>query len=104
MPGKIFSIENMNANRNALERKEDIMLLAIGIILFVLGCCMDSAEDREYRAQKRADERHKELMRMLSEENKYSTPRRTRQVRRRFIQDRNGNLLGEEITEEELED
>ena len=80
------------------------MLLAIGIILFVLGCCMDSAEDREYRAQKRADERHKELMRMLSEENKYSTPRRTRQVRRRFIQDRNGNLLGEEITEEELED
>jgi hypothetical protein len=30
--------------------------------------------------------------------------RRVKQVRRRFAQDKNGNILGEEISEEELED
>ena len=46
-------------------------------------------------------------MRALDEVSKRSqTPaqRRTKQVRRRFAQDSYGNILGEEMTEEELED
>ena len=81
------------------------MVLAIGIILFIIGCCMSSYEDNTYNAQRREEQRHRELMRALEEcRNSPPAPRRKKQVRRRFAQDKNGNLLGEEITEEELED
>lgn len=81
------------------------MVLAIAVIIFIIGCCLESYEDNSYKAERRAEQRHRELMRALEEENRRSqTPRRTKQVRRRFAQDRNGNILGEEITEEELDD
>ena len=81
------------------------MGIALGIIIFVIGCCLSSYEDNTYNAQRREEQRHKELMRILSENlNNPPAPRRTRQVRRRFAQDKDGNILGEEITEEELED
>ena len=81
------------------------MVLALGIIIFIIGCCLSSYEDNTYNAQRREEQRHKELMRILSENrNNPPAPRRTRQVRRRFAQDKEGNILGEEITEEELED
>ena len=83
------------------------MILALGIILFVIGCCLDSYEDNTYRAQKREEQRHRELMEALNEANRRSSlpaTRRKKQVRRRFAQDKDGNLLGEEITEEELDD
>lgn len=82
------------------------MVLAIGIILFIIGCCMSSYEDNTYNAQRREEQRHQELMRALEECRKSTppAPRRRKQIRRRFAQDKNGNLLGEEITEEELED
>lgn len=83
------------------------MILALAIIIFVIGCCLESYEDNTYRTQRREEQRHRELMRALDEARKdssSSTGRRTKQVRRRFAQDSNGNLLGEEIIEEELED
>ena len=83
------------------------MLLALGIIIFIIGCCVSSYEDASYNAERRAEQRHRELMRALDEASKRSPPpaqRRTKQVRRRFAQDSYGNILGEEITEEELED
>ena len=81
------------------------MVLAIAVIIFIIGCCLESYEDNSYKAERRAEKRHRELMRALEEENRRSqAPRRTKQVRRRFAQDRNGNILGEEITEEELDD
>ena len=83
------------------------MVLAIAIIIFVIGCCLESYEDNSYKAERRAEQRHRELMRVLEEEsrrNQAPAPRRTKLVRRRFAQDRNGNILGEEITEEELEE
>lgn len=83
------------------------MILALGIILFVIGCCLDSYEDNTYRAQKREEQRHRELMEALNEASRRSSlpaTRRKKQVRRRFAQDKDGNLLGEEITEEELDD
>ena len=52
------------------------------------------------------EQRHRELMSVLNEyrNSTPSEPRRKKQVRRRFAQDKDGNLLGEEITEEEIED
>jgi hypothetical protein len=51
------------------------------------------------------EQRHKELIRALSELQKNSVaPRKIKQVRRRLAVDREGNLLGEEITEEVVED
>ena len=82
------------------------MVLALGIIIFIIGCCMSSYEDNTYNAHRREEQRHRELMRALEECRKSTlpAPRRRKQIRRRFAQDKNGNLLGEEITEEELED
>ena len=82
------------------------MILALGIIIFIIGCCLSSYEDNTYDAQRRAEQRHRELMRILEEErnSKPPAPKRTRITRRRFAQDKNGNILGEEITQEELED
>lgn len=77
------------------------MVLAIAVIIFVIGCCLESYEDNNYRAQKRAEQRHRELMNALNEasrkNNTLPATRRKRQVRRRIAQDRNGNTLGEEI-------
>ncbi len=81
------------------------MLLALGIIIFVIGCCLSSYEDKSYNEQVRLEQRHKELIRALSELQKNSVaPRKIKQVRRRLAVDREGNLLGEEITEEVVED
>ena len=80
------------------------MGIALGIIIFVIGCCLSSYEDNTYNAQRREEQRYKELMRILSENrNNTPAPRRKRQVRRRFAKDKDGNILGEEITEEERE-
>ena len=81
------------------------MVLALGIIIFIIGCCLSSYEDNTWNAQRREEQRHKEIIRILSENrNNTPAPRRTKQVRRRFVKDKDGNVLGEEITEEELED
>lgn len=78
------------------------MVLALAVIIFVIGCCLSSYEDNSYKAQRREEE----LMRVLKEHRNSppQAPRRIKQVRRRFAQDKDGNILGEEITEEELED
>jgi hypothetical protein len=82
------------------------MVIALGIIIFIIGCCLSSYEDNTYNAQRREEKRFKELMHALDESRNSApqAPRRTKQVRRRFVQDKDGNLLGEEIMEEELED
>ena len=41
------------------------MLLALGIIIFIIGCCVSSYEDASYNAERRAEQRHRELMRAL---------------------------------------
>ena len=90
------------------------MILALGIIMFIVGCCLSSYEDVSYDSQVRAERRHKELMRELEEcrrenEAKKLTPpncstnvmlRQERRARRRIAKDKDGNILAEEITEE----
>lgn len=81
------------------------MLTALGIIIFIIGCCVSSFEDNSYKAERRDEERHRELMQALSESKRINEPSvRTKKVRRRFVMDDDGYLLGEEITEEEIED
>lgn len=75
------------------------MILALGIILFIIGCCVSSFEDNAYEAQIRADKRHRELMTALSE-SKEVAPRKTKRTQRRIAKDKEGNLLAEEIIEE----
>lgn len=90
------------------------MILAIGIIIFIVGCCLSSYEDVSYDSQVRAERRHRELMCELEEcrrenETKKLTPpncgsavmpRQERRARRRIAKDKDGNILAEEITEE----
>lgn len=77
------------------------MLLALGIIIFIIGCCLSSFEGTTYNAQQKQEQRYKELMQALSEVRRNNeAPVKRKQVRRRFAMDRAGNLLGEEITEE----
>ncbi len=81
------------------------MILALGIIIFIIGCCLSSFEDSSYNAQQRQEQRHRELIQALSEARRVNeTPVKRKQVRRRFAMDKAGNLLGEEITEEVVED
>ena len=81
------------------------MLTAFGIILIIIGCCVSAYEDTSYKAARRQEERHRELMQALNESKRINeTPVRTKKVRRRFVLDDDGYLLGEEITEEEMED
>ena len=37
------------------------MILALGIIIFIIGCCLSSYEDNTYNAQRREEQRHQEL-------------------------------------------
>ena len=55
------------------------MLTALGIILFIIGCCISSYEDTSYKAERREEERHQELMKALSESKRINeTPVRQR--------------------------
>ena len=75
------------------------MGIALGLIIFVIGCCLSTYEDSSYRAQRNAEQRHKELMKVLSESNEI-VPKRTKRTQRRLAKDKEGNMLAEEIIEE----
>ena len=81
------------------------MVLALGIIIFIIGCCLSSYEDTSYTNQKRAEQRHRELMQELEEsrkarEERSLVPKEERRAHRRIAKDKDGNVLAEEITEE----
>lgn len=77
------------------------MVLAVALIIFFIGCLMSSVEDAEASARRREKQRHEELMRILSEETT-KPPKTIKVTRRRIAQDKEGNILAEEITEEEV--
>ena len=82
------------------------MILVVALIIFVIGCCLSSYEDNNYNAQREARKRHEELMRVLSEsaerdrEVMEAQKKQSKVTRRRIAQDKDGNVLAEEITEE----
>lgn len=77
------------------------MGIIIGVIIFLVGCCVSSYEDNSYQAQRNADVRQKEIMTQLEKlHERELAPKEERRTRRRIAQDKEGNLLAEEITEE----
>lgn len=78
------------------------MVLAIGVIIFVIGCCLSSYEDNSYRAQRNAERRKEEIIAQLNKlrETRELAPRAERRARRRIAKDKEGNILAEEDTEE----
>lgn len=78
------------------------MILALGIIMFIIGCCLSTYEDTSYNNQRNAEARHRELMHQLEEcrQERELVPREERRARRRIAKDKDGNVLAEEITEE----
>lgn len=78
------------------------MILALGIIMFIIGCCLSTYEDTSYNNQRNAEARHRELMRQLEEcrQERALMAKEERRARRRIAKDKEGNVLAEEVTEE----
>lgn len=78
------------------------MVLAIGAIIFVIGCCLSSYEDNSYRAQRNAERRKEEIIAQLNKlhDTRELVPKTERRARRRIAKDKEGNILAEEETEE----
>ena len=77
------------------------MILAIGIIIFFIGCIVSSIDNASESARIREEEYHQELMKAITEGKKEEiAPTLTRVIRRRMAKDKEGNTLAEEITEE----
>ena len=78
------------------------MILALGIIMFIVGCCLSTYEDTSYNNQRSAEARHRELIRQLEEcrQERELVPREERRACRRIAKDKDGNILAEEVTEE----
>lgn len=78
------------------------MIIGLGIIIFIIGCCLSTYEDTSYNNQRNTEARHRELMRQLEEcrQERDLAPREERRARRRIAKDKDGNILAEEITEE----
>lgn len=78
------------------------MVLAIGVIIFVIGCCLSCYEDNSYRAQRNAERRKEEIIAQLNKlhETRELAPRAERRACRRIAKDKEGNILAEEETEE----
>ena len=82
------------------------MVLLICLVVFAIGCCLSSYEENSYAEQREARKRHEELMALISkrQDDEEDLPEETKHkvTRRRIAQDREGNVLAEEITEETL--
>lgn len=78
------------------------MLLALGIIIFVIGCCLSSFEDVSYTSQVSAERRQKELLNELAKLHE-KEPKKVKRTRR-IAKDKEGNVLAEEIIEEEVDE
>ena len=78
------------------------MIIALGIIIFVIGCCLSSFEDVSYNSQVSAERRQKELLNELAKlhEKESKKVKRTR----RIAKDKEGNVLAEEVIEEEVDE
>ena len=62
------------------------MILALGVVIFVIGCCLSSYEDNSYNAERRAEQRHRELMRALDEASRQPHPPAQREFVKRSIE------------------
>lgn len=74
------------------------MIIGIGILLFIIGCCLSSADNASYKNRQRDERRYRELIEKLSEKKEVSG--QSKITRRRIAKDKFGNIIAEEIVEE----
>ena len=74
------------------------MILGIGILLIIIGCCVSSSDNANYEYRRREEQRHRELLEKLSETKEVSG--QSKVTRRRIAKDKFGNIIAEEIIEE----
>ncbi len=79
------------------------MVLALGIILFVIGCCLESAGKDWEVSERNNERRHRELLeeQLRHHEVMESQERRKTVTRRRYLRDEKGRFIAEEISVEE---
>ena len=77
------------------------MIIIICIIAFIIFDCIEEAARKEYNASKRTDAYYNSLMKELRE-TRENIPSHTKRTTRHIAQDKEGNIIGEEIIEEEL--
>ena len=75
------------------------MLIGLGILIFIIGCCLSTYEDTSYNAKVNAEKRHWEIMKALENKEELA-PKKEKRTQRRLAKDKEGNLLAEEIIEE----
>ena len=68
------------------------MFLCLCIIVFIIGCCLESAGKDWERSERNKERRHQELMR--------AQKRRKTITRRRVLRDEHGRFVAEEMTVE----
>ena len=66
------------------------MFICFCILLFVIGCCLESAGKDWERSERNKERRHQELMR--------AQKRRKTVTRRRVLRDERGRFVAEEVT------
>lgn len=80
------------------------MVLALAIILFVIGDCMESAGRDWETSERNKERRHRELLeaqrrhyKIMESQNR----RKTTVTRRRYLRDEKGRFISEEVSVEE---
>lgn len=79
------------------------MVLALSIIIFVIGCCLESAGKDWEVSERNNERRHRELLeaQLRHHEIMESQSRRKSVTRRRYLRDEKGRFIAEEVTVEE---
>lgn len=75
------------------------MIICLGILLFVIGCVIDSIEDASYNARRRDEMHQQEIKKAISEQRALEAKKERRELRR-YAQDKEGNIVAEERIEE----
>ena len=79
------------------------MILALGIIIFVIGCCLDAVGKDFETSEKNNERRHHEMLEAQLRQLQITESQNHRKTvtRRRYLRDEKGRFIAEEISVEE---
>lgn len=82
------------------------MILLICLIVFVVSVATICAEDDKASERARdyaiSERRHEEILRRMTTTATYGNVKKSKVIRRRILKDMKGNIIAEEIIEEEV--
>lgn len=82
------------------------MILLICLIIFVVSigtiCSEDDKASERARDYAISERRHEEILRRMSPTATYGNVKKSKVIRRRIVKDKEGNVIAEEIIEEEV--